>query len=97
MKFHLRSIPKQPEFTDHADPQSYYNLNRYFNECMRWFEGLEREIREHMEMYGELVKPSDEDETWYCLQYLELLITEILGEVPVETLKEIDKLAEDNV
>jgi len=84
MKFHLRSIPKPPEFTDHTDPDSYYNLNRYFNKCVKWFDGFEREVREHIELYKETVKPPDEDEIWYCLQFLELLVSEILGQEPEE-------------
>ncbi len=93
MKFHLRSIPKPPKFTDHTDPDSYYNLNRYFNECVKWFDGFEREVRVHMEMYEEYVKPPEEDETWHCLQFLEALMVEILGEIPEETLAEISELA----
>jgi len=42
---------------------------------------MERELREHYEEYKGLPKPPECDETWYCLQYLELLIEEILGDV----------------
>jgi len=44
-------------------------------------DAMERELREHYEEYKGLAKPPECDETWYCLQYLELLIEEILGDV----------------
>lgn len=34
--------PKRPKFTDHTDPDSYYNLNRYYNEAEKVFDRLER-------------------------------------------------------
>jgi len=49
-----------------------------------WFEDFEKELREHYEEYKKLAKPPECDETWYCLQYLELLIEEILGDVEAE-------------
>ena len=48
-------------------------------------DAMEEELREHYEEYKELAKPPECDETWYCLQYLELLIEEILGDVPPVT------------
>lgn len=44
-------------------------------------DAMKRELREHYAEYKELAKPPECDETWYCLQYLELLIEEILGDV----------------
>jgi len=44
-------------------------------------DAMKIELREHYEEYKELAKPPECDETWYCLQYLELLIEEILGDV----------------
>ncbi len=46
---------------------------------------MEGELREHYKEYKELAKPPECDETWYCLQYLELLIEEILGDIPPVT------------
>lgn len=43
-------------------------------------DAMKRELREHYEEYKGLAKPPESDETWYCLQYLELLIEEILGD-----------------
>jgi len=43
-------------------------------------DAMEKELREHYKEYKELAKPPECDETWYCLQYLELLIEEILGD-----------------
>ncbi|MCK4697921.1 MAG: hypothetical protein KAT53_06420, partial [Dehalococcoidia bacterium] len=43
-------------------------------------DAVEKELREHYKEYKELAKPPECDETWYCLQYLELLIEEILGD-----------------
>jgi len=34
--------PKQPRFTDHRDPDSYYNLNRYYNAAEKLFDAIER-------------------------------------------------------
>ena len=36
--------PKQSRFTDHRDPDSYYNLNRYYNEAEKMFDKLEAMI-----------------------------------------------------
>ena len=47
-------------------------------------DAMEKELREHYKEYKELAKPPECDETWYCLQYLELLIEEILGDVKEE-------------
>ncbi len=44
-------------------------------------DAMKKELREHYEEYKGLAKPPECDETWYCLQYLELLIEEILGDV----------------
>lgn len=41
---------------------------------------MQKELREHYKEYKELPKPPESDETWYCLQYLELLVEEILGD-----------------
>lgn len=43
-------------------------------------DAMMKELREHYEEYKGLAKPQECDETWYCLQYLELLIEEILGD-----------------
>lgn len=48
-------------------------------------DAMEKELREHYKEYKELAKPPECDETWYCLQYLELLIEEILGDIPPVT------------
>ena len=37
--------PKQPKFTDHNDPHSYYNLNRYYNEAEKIFDKIEKWLR----------------------------------------------------
>jgi len=34
--------PKQSRFTDHRDPDSYYNLNRYYNEAEKLFDAIDR-------------------------------------------------------
>ena len=44
-------------------------------------DAMMKELREHYEEYKGLAKPPECDETWYCLQYLELLIEEILGDI----------------
>jgi len=66
------SLKNRPSFGEE------YNFS---TACETWFEEFEKELREHYKQYKELAKPPECDETWYCLQYLELLIEEILGDV----------------
>lgn len=84
MKTNIKTKPESPIFKDHKDIESYLNLNRYFNKTQQWFESFERELRNHYKEYKELVKPPEDNETWHCLQYLELLIEEILGDTENE-------------
>jgi len=72
MKYNLKNRP------------SFGEEYSFFSAFEAWFEGFERELREHYKEYKELAKPPECDETWYCLQYLELLVEEILGDVEAE-------------
>lgn len=85
MKFNLKNRPKilTPE-DHHSGGYNWVNPQK----SATWFIKFEEELREHYDQYKKLVKPPDEDEVWYALQYLELLIEEILGEVQSSSLKE---------
>ncbi len=74
MKHNLKTISKILEKS-----QSWYRSS--LSSIVDEVDAMERELREHYEEYKGLAKPPECDETWYCLQYLELLIEEILGDV----------------
>ena len=81
MKFNLKTRPETLTTYDNwvkkTNPHGWVNPEKAAN----WFEAFEKELREHYEEYKKLAKPPECDETWYCIQYLELLVEEILGDV----------------
>lgn len=76
MKHNLKTIS---EILDKSYP---WYIRRPLFKIVDEVHAVEKELREHYKEYKELAKPPECDETWYCLQYLELLIEEILGDVP---------------
>lgn len=74
MKHSLKSLS---EILDDSYPWYRSSLSAITDEV----DAMEKELREHYREYKEMAKPPECDETWYCLQYLELLIEEILGDV----------------
>ncbi len=74
VKHTLKTISEMLE-----ESQSWCHSSRSF--IVDEVDAMKRELREHYEEYKGLAKPPECDETWYCLQYLELLIEEILGDV----------------
>ena len=86
MKFNLKTRPKTLTPNEH-NCGDYLWVNP--QEAAIWFESFEKELREHYHEYKELAKPPECDETWYCLQYLELLVEEILGDI--DTSKQTEK------
>ena len=46
--------PKQPYFTDHNNLESYYNLNRYYNDAEKIFDKWEPIIERLLTKYEEL-------------------------------------------
>lgn len=80
MKFNLKTRPKTLTSNEHQCGD-YLWVNP--QEAAIWFESFEKELRERYYEYKDLVKPPDCDETGYCLQYLELLVEEILGNVDI--------------
>ena len=53
-----------------------------------WKYQFEENLKKHYKQYKAMPKPPDDNETWDCLQYLELVIEEILG------IEELDNLYE---
>jgi len=79
MKHNLKTIS---EILDKSYP---WYIRRPLFKIVDEVHAVEKELREHYKEYKELAKPPECDETWYCLQYLELLIEEMLGDVPPVT------------
>jgi len=73
VKHNLKTISKILE-----ESQSWYRSS--LSSIVDEVDAMKKELREHYEEYKGLAKPPESDETWYCLQYLELLIEEILGD-----------------
>jgi len=79
MKHNLKTVS---EILDGSYP---WYVRRPLFKIIDEVDAMEKDLREHYKEYKELAKPPECDETWYCLQYLELLIEEILGDIPPVT------------